>query len=105
MEPKHKFLLDSGLLFEINRRILHPFGLALDIVFDENSDSIGYRILESDQPEGFIFFEDNFLESEARFKKFMDETGNLKLSVRKSLLGFEEQVSADQGNSSERVKP
>ncbi len=27
-----KFLVDSGLLFEINRKVLHPRGLALEVI-------------------------------------------------------------------------
>jgi hypothetical protein len=51
-----KFLVDSGLLFEINRRVLHPFGLALAIEFPDNesaaklaaeSENAGFRLWDN----------------------------------------------------------
>ena len=31
-----EFLVDSGLLFEINRKILHPLGLAIEVVVEDD---------------------------------------------------------------------
>ena len=39
-----EFLSDNGLLFEINRKVLHPLGLAMEIYIDDD-DKINF-ILE-----------------------------------------------------------
>jgi len=33
-----QYLMDTGLLFEINRRVLHPFGLALEVIVHEEDE-------------------------------------------------------------------
>lgn len=33
-----KELLDSGIIFEINRRVLHPLGLALAVEVDDEGN-------------------------------------------------------------------
>lgn len=92
-------LLETGLLFEINRRILYPFGLAISLNVDDRLEKVlSIDLLENDDPEGFIFDEATFLECEIKFKDFMESYGKLRLSIRKSLIGFEEQISADQSS-------
>lgn len=85
-----KILLETGLLFEINRQILHPFGLALEVIIDDKTGNVklgqiwDYR----DDPEGMLFGDDYFAKGLEKFKKFMKETGMKKLQERKRRLGF-----------------
>lgn len=92
-----EFLLDSGLLFEINRRILHPLGLALAVeqaddgsYSNNGSFSTNVRVLDCrDDPEGLIFDEATLAEGQAKIERFVAE--NLlqqKLMVRRTRLGY-----------------
>jgi hypothetical protein len=91
--PAGEFLLTTGLLFEINRKILHPFGLALEVM--EQEDEMGqHHIVVSEglldlrsDPEGIIFGERAFIEGKNRLNKFLDEYGRQKLLLRKEKLG------------------
>jgi hypothetical protein len=48
-----KFLLDTGLLAEINRLVLHPRGLALPVnVEDDGQVAFVDYLLKTDDPEG-----------------------------------------------------
>ena len=46
---------DSGLLSEINRRVLHPIGLAMSMILDDNGEATLGPILVDDDPEGWLF--------------------------------------------------
>lgn len=51
-------LKDTGLLQEVNRRFLHPLGLALTIAYDEDGDIDDAELFIQDarsDPEGFYF--------------------------------------------------
>ena len=92
--PAGEFLLNKGLLFEINRKILHPFGLALEVVEQEDEMrqlhivvSEGLLDLRSD-PEGLVFGERAFIEGTNALNKFLDEYGRKKLLLRKEKLGY-----------------
>ena len=52
-----QLLLDSGLLGEINRVILHPRGLALSVQVDDNDRAVGFAGLLDyrDDPSGIWF--------------------------------------------------
>lgn len=38
-----KFLYESGLLFEINRKVLHPLGLELEVIVYDGDDEEGHK--------------------------------------------------------------
>jgi hypothetical protein len=92
--PAGEFLLSTGLLFEINRRILHPFGLALEVVEQEDEMrqlhvviSEGLLDFRSD-PEGIVFGERSFINGKSTLNKFLDEYGMKKLLMRQEKLGY-----------------
>lgn len=90
------FLCDSGLLFEINRRILHPMGLALAVQFpddgelDPSLETATINILDNrNDPEGWVFDEETLTEGQAKLEKFVAENGIVqKLMTRRAQLGF-----------------
>lgn len=88
-----KFLLDNGLIFEINRRVLHPFGLALVVDIDrENRRQLAITALaETEDPEGFLYDAEAFGVGIEKFEKFLRKTGQARLDSRKEKLGFIEQ--------------
>ena len=82
-EPS-KFLHDSGLLFEINRLLLHPLGLALEVELE--SASIKIQDLRED-PEGMLFEEEAFARARSRYQAFLDENRS-RLEARERALSF-----------------
>jgi len=96
--PAGRFLYNSGLLFEINRRILHPLGLALAINYDDQDGALSeeeaiitlsqdmwdYR----DDPEGMIFADDSLEEGSVKYKRFFKEFAEQKILERTKLLGY-----------------
>jgi hypothetical protein len=71
----------SGLLQEVNRQFLHPRGLSLGIIVDENKDYKFTGVWDArDDPEGFFFYQapdpakckavEDMLKTEARQKTF-----------------------------------
>lgn len=53
-----KEFLEAGFLQEINRRLLHPCGLALEVIRDEDGEFRFGGVWDSrDDPEGIIFSE------------------------------------------------
>lgn len=102
-----KILRDSGLLFEINRKILHPFGLALEIItgsdngikliWQENGKQKEFNIGEEalggiwdyrNDPEGIIYGENELKIGKQKYENFMKEFGYKKLQERKNKLGY-----------------
>jgi hypothetical protein len=82
------FLVEKGLLFEINRSILHPLGLALAFADDGAGGESMLLLDERDDPEGFIFLEDTLNHGYSKLEAFMNEYGYAKLASRKERLGF-----------------
>ena len=90
------FLVDSGLLFEINRRILHPLGLALAVeVPDEGTPLSGelsslISVLDvREDPEGFCFSDESCLQGKAKLEAFLEEQQFQKrLMARRASLGY-----------------
>lgn len=79
--------MNSGLLQEINRRILHPMGLALYLtVKDGIPIGIGGVLDHRDDPAGMVF-PDMGEEHYKRYKNVQDELDR-RIKTRSSVLGF-----------------
>lgn len=82
------FLLDSGLLFEINRQFLHPLGLALTIRKSSNGDlEIGIkdgRLI----PDEMIFTPETYETGCAKIKDFLENFGYAQMRKREEKLGW-----------------
>lgn len=50
---------DLGLVAEINRLVLHPLGLALEVIVDDAGKAVGFGRVQDwrDDPEG-VYFDD-----------------------------------------------
>ena len=85
-----KKFCEEGYLQEVNRRILHPLGLALQVVTDESGNETLYGVWDArDDPEGIIF--DGFIAGEKSFKEnieAIDSELDAKRKVREKLFGF-----------------
>lgn len=88
----YKFLMENGLLFEINRKILHPLGLTLEIVARTTvNDRTRLDLILWDyrkDPEGVLFSQDAFSLGRGKYQKYLDETGMEILISREEKLGF-----------------
>lgn len=91
-----KFLIDSGLLFAINRTVLHPLGLALALHMTEDYKIVNVELWDSrDDPEGIIFVEELLEEGEKKLKKFFEAYGTKKHQERLEKLGYIFQYGKD----------
>ena len=90
------FLRDAGLIFEINRKILHPLGMALEITInDDGSEDFGDLWDCRNDPEGIIYAKDCFESGIKKFNTYMEEHGNKALKSRMKKLGYIMQEKRD----------
>lgn len=84
-------LVRTGLLFEINRAVLHPFGLALRVTEYDAEEGGGVEfdgLVSTTDPEGIVF-DDGSLEAGAKkLAVFLRDTGREKLAAREKALGW-----------------
>ena len=94
-----RFLLDNGLLFEINRKVLHPLGLVLvtDVDYEDDNKIVLSGLYSADDDlEGIVFDPETFEEGRKKYRKFLSEDGQGRLDSRNNSLGFV--VQEDGGN-------
>lgn len=98
-------LVDSGLLFELNRRVLHPVGMALALSWDggtTDGEPDAVTLITTADPDGLVFGPDGIRDGSAKLQAFMDACGTSKVEARRAALGFIEENSM-QDNSAVRV--
>lgn len=78
-----------GLLFEINRQILHPFGMALEITRAANGRAWFSGLWDcTDDPEGISYDDDTLAAGTARLVAFLAGVAEAKLAEREKRLGY-----------------
>jgi hypothetical protein len=82
--------VEFGYLHELNRGFLHPLGLALEVICDENGKAIGFGGVWDyrGDPEGMIFAEDTLDPAKAR--KVAEERERRR-PAREAALGYWQQ--------------
>lgn len=85
---------EKGYLQEINRRFLHPLGLALEVVAEhDGTERLGGIWDYREDPEGVVYeIEGSDQERKDRFKrneKFVDSEFEKRFETRKENLGFD----------------
>lgn len=85
-----KQLREWGLLFEINRRVLHPLGLALQMTTNEKGEEVfSDEIWDCrEDPEGIYYEEDTFELGHEKLDRMMEEWGERKMQERYEALTF-----------------
>ena len=83
---------EKGYLQEVNRRFLHPLGLALEIVQQENGDITLGGIWDSREDEEGIYYDlknskEDRIERFEKNMKFIDSEIDKKSSTRIKILG------------------
>jgi hypothetical protein len=92
-----KFLLDKGLLFEINRMILNPFGLALAVRADNNGNCKFDGLWDCrDEEEEMVFNDDVLAAGMNKYRKYLTEEGFEKKAKRYDKLNYVYQEKYDQ---------
>lgn len=97
MKNFSKFLVDNGLIWEINRKVLHPLGLAMVVDVDRNNRrqlKIA-DLAETEDPEGFLYEAEAFQVGKEKFEKFLRRGGQERLDARMAKYGFIEQEKED----------
>lgn len=97
-----RFLLDNGLLFEINRRVLHPLGLVLvtDIDWEDDKKVLLDGLYSADDDlEGIVFDPETFEEGRKRYQEFLERDGQTRLDAREQKLGFVVQENGGDENN------
>jgi molecular chaperone GrpE len=84
---------ESGYLQEVNRRFFHPLGLAIEVTKDDLGDFISGIWDYREETEGIYYDINNSSDEERKSKfklnkEFIDNQFKIKLSNRKSKLGF-----------------
>lgn len=86
---------EKGYLQEVNRKFLHPLGLALEIVIDNDNgtEKLGGIWDYREKKEGIYFdISNSDLERKTRFnknKRFVENEMNERCKSRKEILGFD----------------
>ena len=84
--------MEKGLIFEINRKVLHPLGLALEIEIDDDGKVVIGSIWDCrSDPEGVLFSPDAWQSGKEKIDKYMEDHGEQSLKTRQGILGFIEQ--------------
>lgn len=84
VENPARRLKENGLLFELNRKILHPFGMAIT---ESESGSIELIECKNDN-EGIVYDEEVYISASKAFSDFFRREGEALLKSRKEKLGY-----------------
>jgi hypothetical protein len=68
--PAAQFLHETGLLFEINRKVLHPLGLALEIIENDDGTFTMSQHLQDCRPETMTFSGESTRQGEEKLAKW-----------------------------------
>jgi len=86
---------ENGLLFEVNRLVLHPLGLALSVdVKGDGTESFAEIWDNREDPEGICFAPETFLNGKKKFHQYMKDKGDDALRTRDRKLGYTIQIES-----------
>jgi len=89
-------LVETGLLFEINRRVLHPLGLSLVLLRGEGKDEL--CLWDCRDVEGGILYDpEEYKLGNFKYQNFLAQVGRAKFQQRLMQLGFIVQHSPSPG--------
>ncbi len=86
IENPVEFLIDNGILFEINRQILHPLGMQLEIELDESGSVQDLDLLDNRASDEPIYFSaEEYNEGRQRYENYMDSAGRRNIQKRRRM--------------------
>ena len=86
-----QYLLDSGILYEINRTIMHPTGLSL------SARSGGLTLTDHSRNPVVVFDESSLKIGDQKYKAYLKEKGIAATLARREKLGYVVQVRQSHG--------
>ena len=89
LENPGQYLLDTGILFEINRQILHPLGLAMEVVQKKDGTWVLGGIWDyREDGEGMLYSDNMFQRGLNKWVSFFETEGRKKHMARYKELGY-----------------
>jgi len=86
VEKPAAFLVKNGILFEINRQVLHPLGMEIALTCDEGGELVRLEIFDNrDDPSPIHFPSDAFEEGRQKYERYMAEHGRRNVQKRRRL--------------------
>ena len=86
IENPVEFLIDNGILFEMNRQVLHPLGLELHFRLDDDGRITAIDLLDNrggDQPISFA--PEAFAAGRGRYEAYLAEHGRRNMQKRRKV--------------------
>lgn len=81
-----RFLAEHGILFEVNRQILHPLGMELRLELDEGGRLERLELLDNrESPVPIYFTAEEFDEGRAKYEKYLEEYGRRNMQKRRQM--------------------
>ena len=81
------FLKESGLLYRINREILHPLGYSIALKESVEQEVDEFCVFDYDNSAADYEYSD-MTKCEEKYKKFKSSVGNKKMSFQVKLKGY-----------------
>ncbi len=85
------YLLDSGILFEINRSFLHQLGIAMVAKKDESGKLVLALKDSRETPEALSFNQEVYVKGNMKLRRYMQDFGHSQMKRRDKLLGWSSQ--------------
>lgn len=86
----YDYLLDSGLLFEMNRQFLHPLGMALAVKVSNGVKQLAIKDFRN-EPEKVLFGKEVIAVGRQKFEEFLKDFGFGQMERRRVKLGYSTQ--------------
>ena len=86
IERPTEFLAENGILFEINRQVLHPLGLQLELEATDDGATCEL-VLEDNRPvpDPIYYTPDEFEEGRQKYEAYMQEHGRRNIQKRRQI--------------------
>ncbi|RMH15259.1 MAG: hypothetical protein D6701_10230 [Gemmatimonadetes bacterium] len=86
IENPVQFLVENGIMFELNRQVLHPLGMELRIHLDDDGDVDSIELLDNrDNPAPIYFSPEEYEAGRARYEQYLNEHGKANLQKRRRI--------------------
>ncbi len=85
------YIIGSGLLFQINREILHPLGIAMTVKVDSAGKKAWDFKDSRDDPSKSVYTKESLQMGWGKLKKFLEAFGAKQLKKRLKSLGHTSQ--------------
>ena len=81
-----QFLIDNGILFEMNRQVLHPLGLQLELTVATDGERAGLALVDNRDSEAPIYFgSDDWALGRTKYEEYMEAVGRWNMQKRRRL--------------------